>query len=69
MLGNTMTLNVPEYRPWIVKGCIPQIVGEQDVDGGKLIPYEKVIAEPDTSKKKKKNKVSSAIDKSLGVAA
>ena len=61
--------NVPEYRPWIIEGCIPQIVGEQDVDGGKLIPYEEVIADLDTSKKKKKNKVSSAIDKSLGVAA
>ena len=69
MLNNTQTFNVPEYRPWTIEGCIPQIVGEQDVDGGKLIPYEKLV---DSLPKKKKNtKVTDfmEIDKALEVAA
>ena len=61
--------NIPEYRPWTIEGCIPQLVGEQDVDGGKLIPYEKVV---DSLPKKKNNtKVTDfmEIDKALEVAA
>jgi len=61
--------NIPEYRPWTIEGCIPQLVGEQDVDGGKLIPYEKLV---DSLPKKKKNtKVTDfmEIDKALEVAA
>jgi len=70
MLGDTMTLNVPKYRPWVIEGCIPQIQGEQDVDGSELIPYEKVIASL-PKKKKKKTELTEfmEIDKSLGIAA
>ena len=61
--------NIPEYRPWTIEGCIPQIKGEHDEDGGKLIPYEKVIAS--APKKKKKSKVTDfmEIDKALNIAA
>jgi len=70
MLGDTMTLNVPKYRPWVIEGCIPQIQGEQDVDGSELIPYEKVIASL-PKKKTKKTELTEfmEIDKSLGIAA
>ena len=69
MLGGALTLNVPEYRPWVIEGCIPQIQGEQDVDGSELIPYEKVIAS--LPKKKKKTEVTDfmEIDKALNIAA
>ena len=69
MLGNTMTLNVPEYRPWVIEGCIPQIQAEQDVDGGDLIPYEKVVAS--LPKKKRKTQVTDfmEIDEALDIAA
>jgi hypothetical protein len=61
--------NIPEYRPWTIEGCIPQLVGEQDVDGDKLIPYEKVIAS--LPKKKKKAEITDfmEINKALEVAA
>ena len=59
--------NIPEYRPWSIEGCIPQLVGEQDVDGDKLIPYEKVIAS--LPKKKKRITDFMEIDKALEVAA
>ena len=69
MLGNALILNVPEYRPWVIEGCIPQIQGEQDVDGSELVSYEEVIAS--LPKKKKKTEVTDFMetDKALGIAA
>ena len=69
MLGDALTLNVPEYRPWVIEGCIPQIQGEQDVDGSELVSYEEVIAS--LPKKKKKTEVTDFMetDKALGIAA
>ena len=34
--------DIPEYRPYQIMGCIPQLQEEQDVDGIKLIPYDVV---------------------------
>jgi len=61
--------NIPEHRPWVIEGCIPQIQGEQDVHGSKLVSYEEVIAS--LPKKKKKTEVTDfmEIDKALNIAA
>ena len=71
VLAASINENVPEGKPWEILGCIPQIQDEQDVDAGKLIPYEEVIASLSKKKKKRKVKVSNypEIDESLGVAA
>ena len=70
MLGNALILNVPEYRPWVIEGCIPQIEGEQDVHGSELVSYEEVIASLPKEKKKKTELTEfMEIDKSLGIAA
>jgi len=61
--------NIPEYRPWTIEGCIPQLVGEQEVYGGRLIPYEKVIANLPKKKKKAERTDFMEIDKALEVAA
>ena len=42
MMNNVLVVNIPEYKPYQIMGCIPQLQEEQDVDGIKLIPYDVV---------------------------
>jgi len=42
MLSNMQTFNIPEYRPYNINGCIPQLQDEQDIDGD-LVKYDVVV--------------------------
>lgn len=49
MMNNAFSCNIPEYKPYKIMGCIPQLQDEQDVEGDELISYDVVTKNVKTS--------------------